>query len=67
MTDDAGRARRDDVTQIITSAIDEYERADTATARPDSVADAILAALEQHGLEVVWRDQLEQREPRERD
>ncbi len=59
MTDDPRHARRDDVTQIITSAIDDYNRADPAARGPDSVADAILAALEEHGLEIVWRDSAE--------
>ncbi len=56
MTDEARRARRDDVTQIITSVLDEYNRADAVTTGPDAVADAIVAALEEHGLEIVWRD-----------
>ncbi len=60
MADDAIRARRDDVTQIITEALDAYNRADEAAGGPDSVADAIVAALEERGLEIVWR------EPRER-
>ncbi len=60
MADDATRARRDDVTQIITEALDAYNRADAATGGPDSLADAIVAALDEHGLEIVWR------EPRER-
>ena len=61
MTDDPRRARRDDVTQIITSVLDEYNRADAVTGGPDAVADAVVAALEENGLEIVWR------EPRERD
>ena len=61
MTDDPRRARRDDVTQIITSVLDEYNRADAVTGGPDTVADAVVAALEENGLEIVWR------EPRERD
>ena len=50
------RVRRDDVTQIITSVLEEYNRADAVTAGPDAVADAVLAAIEEHGLEIVARD-----------
>ncbi len=49
-------ARRDDVTQVIAEAIDAFNRADPAARGPDSVADAVLAALEEHGLEIVWRE-----------
>ena len=56
MTDDARRARRDDVTQIITGVLDDYNRTDAVGRGPDTVADAILAALEESGLEIVWRD-----------
>ena len=56
MTDAARRARRDDVTQIITSVLDDYNRADAVTGGPDTVADAVVAALEERGLEIVWRD-----------
>ena len=59
--DDARHARRDDVTQVITSVLDDYRRADAATVGPDAVADAIVAALEEHGFDVVWR------EPRDRE
>ena len=57
MADDARIARPDDVTQIITSALDDLERTDPGTDAPDSVADAIVAALEQAGIEFVWREQ----------
>ena len=54
--DDARHARRDDVTQVITSVLDDYRRAHAATVGPDAVADAIVAALEEHGFDVVWRE-----------
>ncbi len=60
MTDDPTRARRDDVTQIITTVLDQYDRADAAASRPDTLADAIVAALEESGLELVWREPREQ-------
>ncbi len=50
------RVRRDDVTQVITSVLEEYNRADAVVAGPDAVADAVMAAIEEHGFEVVARD-----------
>ena len=56
MPEDARRARRDDVKQIVTSVLDDYNRADAVTVGPDAVADAVLEALESNGLEVMWRE-----------
>ena len=60
MTDETRAARRDDVTQIITAALDDYQRADTRTDAPDALADVIVAALEEAGVDFVWREQREQ-------
>ena len=56
MPEEAGRARRDDVKQIVTSVLNDYNRADAVTVGPDAVADAVLEALESNGLEVMWRE-----------
>lgn len=57
MTDESGSARRDDITQIITTAVDDYQRADAPAETPDALADVIVAALEEAGIDFVWREQ----------
>ena len=53
MDDEGRRVRREDVTQLITEVLTEYNRADAAATGPDAAADAIVGAFEERGYMVV--------------